>query len=53
MIRLNRRKHLTVPQRGAIIGQHFGGLSNGQISRSLNVSVSAAYKNIVKPKSCS
>lgn len=52
MIRINRRKHLRIPQRGAIIGQHLGGLSNGQISRSLNVSVSATYKLIAKPTTC-
>ncbi len=40
MERLNREKHLSLTQRAGIIGQHIGGLSNGHIARSLNVSVS-------------
>lgn len=39
MERLNRQKHLSLTQRAAIVGQHIGGLSNGHIARSMNVSV--------------
>lgn len=39
MERLNRQKHLTVAQRGGIIGSHLGGLSNTRIANTLNISV--------------
>ncbi|KAG4072811.1 hypothetical protein HA402_009634 [Bradysia odoriphaga] len=38
MERINRQKHLTVAQRGAIIGCHLGGLSNARIANTLNTS---------------
>lgn len=37
MDRVNRQKHCHLALRGAIVGQHLGGLSNSEISRSLNV----------------
>ncbi len=43
MERLNRQKHCHLALRAGIIGQHLGGLSNGKISRSLQVSVSSFY----------
>ncbi|KAJ6642598.1 Transposable element Tcb2 transposase [Pseudolycoriella hygida] len=43
MERPNRQKHLSVAQRGAIIGQHMGGLSNAAIARSLNVSDNCSF----------
>ncbi|KAJ6646540.1 Transposable element Tcb2 transposase [Pseudolycoriella hygida] len=44
MERPNRQKHLSLSQRGAIIGQHMGGLSNGAIAKSLNVSRATVSK---------
>lgn len=45
MQRANRQKHLTMAQRGGIVGQHLGGLSNGHIARTLNVSVNSQCFN--------
>ncbi|KAJ6642725.1 Transposable element Tcb2 transposase [Pseudolycoriella hygida] len=45
MERINRQKHLSLMQRSAIIGQHIAGLSNGQISRSLNRATASKWVN--------
>lgn len=39
MERLNRRKHCHLELRAGIVGQHLAGSSNGNIARSLDVSV--------------
>lgn len=39
MERATRQHHCPLALRGAIVGQHLGGSSNSEISRSLNVSV--------------
>ncbi len=50
MERVNRQKHCHLALRAGIIGQHLGGLSNGQTSRSLNVSVNYCINNAMQDK---
>lgn len=40
MERVSRQKHCHLALRAGIVAQHLGGLSNGSIARSLDVSVS-------------
>lgn len=46
MDRPNRRQHLKMELRGAIVGQKIGGSSNKDIAQSLNVSVISLRKPI-------